>query len=67
MASTEERLTALESQLMRLAEQYPVAVCIAVLDALINFACGDNPALRNYRRLLIVRDVVGTLAKIGIE
>jgi hypothetical protein len=65
--TTAEELAALGTQLRILGERYPGEMMFAIMEALIDIACGDNPALRDYKRLCIYRGVLQKLAKKGIK
>lgn len=54
-------LEELQTRLRAIAEQAPGPVVFAMLEALIEVACGDNPALRDVKRRWIY---VGILTKL---
>jgi len=60
--TTEAELSALKAELARHAQTDPGAVAMATLEALIDVACGENPALRNYKRKWLY---IGILQKLG--
>lgn len=43
------------------AHAYPTTVLLAMLDQLVEVACGRNPALKNYMRLQFYRGVLTKL------
>jgi hypothetical protein len=63
---TTAELEEIRVKLLRLSEQQPAAVMMAMIEQLIDAVCGDadspSPALREIRRLWFYR---GVLAKVG--
>jgi len=62
-----EELPKLEAQIRALAEQHPGEALFAIMEALIDVACGENPALRDFKRMWFYRGVLSKLAKKGIR
>lgn len=65
--TTQEQLAALEAQLAKVASEHPAAVMLAALDVLITVAAGDNPALRDCKRLQLMRGIASKLERMGIR
>jgi hypothetical protein len=61
---TDAELAAAWQQLAAAAANRPAEVMLALLEQLVEVACGTNPALKNYMRLRIYR---GVLAKLELE
>lgn len=54
-------LHVLQAQLRALTEKYPGDAMFAIMEVLIEVACGDNPALRDIKRRWLY---VGILTKL---
>lgn len=54
-------LAVLQAQLRALAEKHPGEAMFAIMEVLIEVACGDNPALRDIKRRWLY---VGILTKL---
>lgn len=54
-------LDVLQAQLRAVAEQHPGDAMFAIMEVLIEVACGDNPALRDIKRRWLY---VGILSKL---
>lgn len=65
MASPPE-LHVLQAQLHAIAEKNPGAAVFAMLEALIEVACGDNPALRDIKRRWLYVGILTKLKAKGI-
>jgi hypothetical protein len=59
--STPPELSVLQAQLRALTEKYPGEAMFAIMEVLIEIACGDNPALRDIKRRWLY---VGILTKL---
>jgi len=59
--SSPPELSVLQAQLRAVAERHPGDVMFAIMEALIEVACGDNPALRDVKRRWLY---VGILSKL---
>ncbi len=57
-------LDQLEIELRELASDYPMPVMLAVMEQLIEIACGTNPALKDFMRLQFYRSALRRLASI---
>ena len=64
---TLRQLAEVQADVARLAASNPEAVIISALEVLIEVAAGDNPALRDYRKLQLYRGIRHTLAKRGLR
>jgi hypothetical protein len=64
---TLRQLAEVQSDVARLAAANPQAVMICALEVLIEVAAGDNPVLRDYKKLQLYRGIRHTLAKRGIK
>lgn len=62
-----EEIAALQAELVRIAAERPAALVVATLDALIDVACGDNPALRDHKRKWIYVGILQKLSKAGVR
>ena len=58
-------LSRIRARLEGLAAEHPTAVLLAMLNQLVDVACGTNPALRDTMRLQFYRGVMRKLDKIG--
>jgi hypothetical protein len=64
---TLRQLAEVQADVARLAAVNPQAVMICALEVLIEVAAGDNPALRDYKKLQLYRGIRHTLAKRGLK
>lgn len=64
--SARDELPALQAEIARIAADQPAAVVLATLDALIDVACGDNPALRDHKRKWLYVGILQKLRKAGV-
>jgi hypothetical protein len=64
---TERELVDIEAVLARIAKEKPEAVLFAMVECLIDVACGENPALRSIKRLQFYRGILQTLKKRGVS
>jgi hypothetical protein len=62
---TRQTLETVQADIARIAKEHPNAVMLAALEVLIELAAGDNPALRDYKKLQIYRGIRHTLSKRG--
>lgn len=60
------QLSEVQADLAAIAAEQPGAVILAAIEVLIEVASGDNPALRDYKKLQLYRGIRHTLAKRGI-
>lgn len=65
--TTREQINQFRAALNTIATREPVAVLIALLDELVESACGDNPALKDFNRMLFYRNLIRRLKERGIE
>lgn len=65
MASPPE-LHELQAQLRAIAEKDPGAAMFAIMEALIEVVCGDNPALRDIKRRWLYVGILTKLKAKGI-
>lgn len=61
--ATRDELAQAKARLQALAAEHPTTVLMAMLEQLVEAACGSNPALRDVMRLQFYR---GVLRKAGI-
>lgn len=61
MSSTPPELDVLQARLREIAEKHPGPAMFAIMEALIEVACGENPALRDIKRRWLY---VGILSKL---
>jgi hypothetical protein len=69
MSNEEQRrqMCEAENDVKRIARANPAAVVFAMLDVLVEIACGDNPALRDFKRLQIMRGIRHKLGLMGVR
>lgn len=60
-------IAAVQADIARIAAESPGQVVFAMLEVLVDVACGDNPALADYKRLQLYRGVRHKLAQKGIR
>lgn len=64
--TTRDELEAEVAAISEIAKVNPTAVMVAILDELIDNACGVNPALHDHMRLRMYRNIRGRLRRVGI-
>ncbi len=62
-----KELAVVQADIARVAAEQPTAVIIAALEVLIEVAAGDNPFLREYKKLQLYRGIRSVLGKNGIR
>jgi hypothetical protein len=62
MTDTEQQLAALQAEIARIAKDYPTAVLMAMLDQLVEVACGGNQYLIAIKKVHFYRGVLRSLA-----
>lgn len=67
MTDTQQQLIDVQLDIGRMARERPEAVMLAAIHVLIEVAAGDNPALRDYKKLQLYKGIRHTLAKQGIR
>jgi hypothetical protein len=67
MATSPAEIEAVQADVRRIARDHTGAVVFAMFEVLIDVACGDNPALRDYQRLQIWRGVRNKLLQRGLK
>lgn len=67
MATAIDDLTTVQADVRRIAADHTGAVVFAMLEVLIDEACGDNVYLRDYKRLQIWRGVRQKLSLRGLR
>jgi len=65
--SDDDQLAAVQADIARIAATQPADVVLAAITVLIEVAAGDNPALRDYKKLQLYRGIRHTLSKRGIR
>jgi len=65
--TTARDLAAVEADLARLSAAHPSATVFAMMEVFVDISCGDNPALRDFKRLQIYRGIRHKLAQRGIR
>jgi hypothetical protein len=64
---TARQLADVQADIARIIREHPEAVIVSALEVLIEVAAGDNPALRDYKKLQLYRGIRHTLAKRGLR
>jgi hypothetical protein len=67
MATSPAEIEAVQADVRRIAVSHTGAVVFAMFEVLIDVACGDNPYLRDYKRLQIWRGVRNKLLQRGLK
>jgi hypothetical protein len=64
--ATQDELDQARAALQALAADQPTAVLMAMIEQLVDVACGTNPALRDVMRLRFYRGVLRKLAPLSL-
>lgn len=65
MGDTRAELAEISDAIGNVARDNPTSVLIAMLEALVEESCGNNPALKDYMRLRLYRRVYERLRAAG--
>lgn len=64
--TTKEQIAQLRASIAEVADRAPAAVLLAMLDELVETACGTNPALKDWNRMMFYRNLFRRLKAGGL-